>query len=155
MEPWEVLNWVWNSCHLICYPTLARNHARHSPLAANHAANGKRNTRAASHYKGIARSRSRTGRGHVLRSFFVLLYKPKAGTECKPRVELLNMTLDAWLEQNIRLVSHCDALMRCDLKGLVSGRHAGCGCCARRLRHIKNTENLLPAGAATREISFN
>lgn len=83
-------------------------------------------------------------------SFGVVLYKPKVEAGYKPEWSLLNMTLDGWLEQSIRVVSNCDALMRSDLKGLVRRRHADRRRCARcsllgatpHQKKIKNTEAL-------------
>lgn len=121
------------------------NHARHSPLAANHAANDKWNIQPSlvtmayqgQDLKRIANANKQCYRclaeELLLHSFVLVLYKPKAEAGYKPDWKLLKMTLDGWLEWNIGVVSNCDALMRSDLKGLVRRRHADRCCCARCL----------------------
>lgn len=134
MELQGVWNWVWNCCHLICYHTLETG-------------GGIKTTPSTAHWQLImplmiseifsclssqwhhkveisrwswtqtssaaAASLSRSSSSRCC----CRVRTPKQRQDPSPSEALWIMTLDGWLEANIRVISNCDAPMASDLKG--------------------------------------
>lgn len=175
MEPREVWNWVWNCCHLICYRTLETgggglNHAGHSPLAANHAANDKWKIRLplitmASQGQDLTRIANTNKRRHChlseepsVQSSFWTNQKKEAPAGCEPELRPRNMTLDGWLEQK-----HQGGLQlwRSDEKWSKGSRQQASRwpllprqMLVTRWNSTSKQRSVFPAGATTRNISI-
>lgn len=176
MEPREVWNWVWNCCHLICYRTLETgggglNHAGHSPLAANHAANDKWKIRLplvtmASQGQDLTRIANTNKRRHCCLSEEPSAQSPapfwtkqkKRRLDASLSDALWNMTLDGWLERKHRGGLQ---LWRSDEKWSKGSRQQASRwplllrqMLVTRWNSTSKQRSVFPAGATTRNISI-
>lgn len=121
------------------------NHPIHSLMAANYAANDKWNiwpplVTMARQGQDLTQATNTNKQQHCCLSdkqqfwlFNVILHKSGAEARYKAEWSLLNMTLEGWLEWNIRVISSSDTGIGSNLKALVRRRHAGRCVCVRCL----------------------